>query len=129
MRLLMLILVLLLSGAAVPAVAGPLEDGRTAHDKGDYVTALRLWLPLAEQGNAVAQYNVGGMYGSARGVPRDYVQADKWFSLTASRASASQNDLRALAIKGRDLVATRMTPAEVAEAQRLARDFKPKPAR
>ncbi|MSP75620.1 MAG: sel1 repeat family protein [Rhodospirillaceae bacterium] len=127
MRLSMLILALLVSGAAVPAVAGPLEDGRTAHDKGDYVTALRLWLPLAEQGNAVAQYNVGGMYASSRGVPRDYVQAYKWFNLTASRSSGSQNDLRELAIKGRDLVATRMTPAEVAEAQKLAREWKPKP--
>ena len=47
MRLLMLIVVLLVSGAAVPAVAGPLEDADAAYDRGDYATALRLWRPLA----------------------------------------------------------------------------------
>ena len=50
MRLLMLIVALLMSGAAVPAVAGPLEDGGAAYMKGDYATALPLLWPLAEHG-------------------------------------------------------------------------------
>ena len=114
--------------AAGPAVAGPFEDGRAAYDRGDYATALRLWGPLADQGNPSAQYNLGGMYASSRGVsqgvPHDLVQAYKWLSLAASRARG--NDLREAAIKARDLVASGMTPARIAEGQKLAREWKPK---
>lgn len=129
MRLLKILLVLFVC-AASPAVAGPFEDGHAAYVRGDYATALRLWRPLAAQGNPGAQYNLGGMYASSRGVsqgvPHDFVQAYKWFSLAASRAPASQNSLRELAIKGRNLVAPHMTPAEIAEAQKLAREWKPR---
>ena len=62
MRLLKLLLLILVVCAAGPAVAGPFEDGATAYAKGDYGTALRLWRPLAEQGDARAQYNLGLMY-------------------------------------------------------------------
>ena len=117
MRLLKLLLVLF-ACAATPASAGPLEDGRAAYDRGDYATALRLWAPLADQGSPSAQYNLGGMYASSRGVsqgvPHDLVQAYKWLSLAASRARG--NDLREAAIKARDLVASGMTPARIAEA-------------
>ena len=41
------------------ANAGPFEDGLAASDRQDYATALRLWKPLAEQGNAQAQFNLG----------------------------------------------------------------------
>ena len=44
---------------AVPAIAGPFEDGFAAYQRGDYATAMQLWLPLADQGDAVAQYNLG----------------------------------------------------------------------
>lgn len=127
MRLLQMLLVLFVC-AATPVSAGPFEDGRAAYDRGDYATALRLWGPLADQGNPSAQYNLGGMYASSRGVsqgvPHDLVQAYKWFSLAASRAQ--RNDLREKAIKARDLVATAMTPARIAEAQKLAREWKPR---
>ena len=52
MRLLKLLLLILVVCAAGPAVAGPFEDGAAAYAKGDYGTALRLWRPLAEQGDA-----------------------------------------------------------------------------
>jgi TPR repeat protein len=52
-------------GFAGLAVAGPYEDGVAAYEKGDYATALRVWRPLAEQGNAMAQYNLGVMYGAS----------------------------------------------------------------
>jgi hypothetical protein len=42
---------LIMSGAAVPAVAGPYEDALASYDKGDYVTTLRVWRPFAEQGD------------------------------------------------------------------------------
>ena len=87
MRLLMLIVALLMSGAAAPAVAGPFEDGLAAHGKGDYATALRLWRPLAEQGNARAQYNLGLMYDTA-GACQDYVQAASWYRKAADQGDA-----------------------------------------
>ena len=117
MRLLMLIVVLLVSGAAVPAVAGPLEDGLEAYEKGDYATALRLWRPLAEQGNADAQSNLGTMYYKGQGLTQDYVQAHMWFSLSAAQDGDTNN---------RDIIAAKMTPAQIAEAQKLAREWKPK---
>ena len=77
----------------------------------------------AEQGNAAAQYNIGVMYYKGQGVPQDYVQAHMWFNLAASRLEAEK---RNEAVKNRDIIASRMTPAQIAEAQRLAREWKPK---
>ena len=74
MRLLKLLLVVL-AFAAGPAVAGPFEDGSVAYNKGDYATALRLWRPLADQGEAQAQYELGFMYTNGWGVPQDYAAA------------------------------------------------------
>jgi TPR repeat protein len=68
----------------------------------------------------MAQYNIGSMYASGRGVPQDYVAAHMWFSL-----SAAQDDDDAA--KNRDIIAQRMTLAQIAEAQRLAREWRPKP--
>ena len=82
-------------------------------------TALRLWSPLAEQGNAGAQTNLGLMYANGQGVPKHYVQAHMWLNL-----AAAQNDVAAT--KNRDLVVAKMTPAQIAEAQKLAREWKPK---
>jgi uncharacterized protein len=73
----------------------------------------------AEQGIARAQYNLGLMYDNGEGVPQNYVIAHMWFNLAAAGGlkSAAQN---------RDGVAARMTPAQVAEAQQLAREWQPK---
>jgi len=48
-------LAILVLSFAAPVAAGPLEDGEVAYLQGDYGTALRLWLPLANQGIASAQ--------------------------------------------------------------------------
>ena len=80
-------IVLVLSFAA-PVLAGPLEDASVAYaayHRGDYATALRLWLPLANQGDAVAQYNLGLMYERGYGVPQNYVEAMKWYRKAADR--------------------------------------------
>jgi hypothetical protein len=85
----------------------------------DFAEAAK-WLRLAaEQGRVAAQDELGRMYSSGRGVSKDYVVAYMWLDL-----SASQGDHDA-AIQ-RDLVAKLMTPAEIAEAQKLAREWKPK---
>ena len=60
---------------AVPALAGPLEDGAAAYERKDYATALQLWRALADQGDATAQFLLGGMYGEGEGVPQDDAQA------------------------------------------------------
>jgi hypothetical protein len=76
---------------AAPAAAGPWEDAVVAYNRGDYATALRLWRPLAEQGNVKAQYKLGTMYGAGQGVLRDDAEAVKWFRRAAERAEADEN--------------------------------------
>ncbi len=80
-------LVLSLSLAA-PVAAGPLEDGEAAFSRGDNATALRLWRPLAEQGDANAQFGLGIMYESGQGVPGDYAEAMKWYRRAADQGHA-----------------------------------------
>ena len=60
------------------------------------------------------------MYDNGEGVPQDYVRAHKWLNLAASRASAEKNKKYGSA---RDRVAKKMTSAQIAEAQRLAREW------
>ena len=73
--------VLMVSSGSV--CAGPHEDARAAAERGDFATVLRLWHPLAEQGNSNSQYNLGAMYSQGQGVPQDYNEAAKWFRLTS----------------------------------------------
>ena len=49
------------------------DEGFAAYERGDYATALEEWLPVAEQGDASAQYNLGLMYYNGEGVPQDYL--------------------------------------------------------
>lgn len=72
---------------AMPAWAD-FQAGMTAHDREDYATALREWQPLAEQGDALAQYHVGLLYHKGRGVPQDDVQARKWYANAAAQGQA-----------------------------------------
>ena len=65
-----------------------LQDGLDAYQKQDYKTAHRLWLPLAEQGVADAQYNLGVMYDNGEGVPQDDKEAVKWYRLSAEQGIA-----------------------------------------
>src|SRR5436305_5313809 len=74
---------LLIGGRA--AVAGPWEDGMAAYNRGDYLPALRLFRPLAEQGNARAQTVLGVMFHKGEGLPKNPVRARMWFSLVAKR--------------------------------------------
>jgi TonB family protein len=84
------------------AIAGPLEDGQAAYDRKEYTTALRLWRPLAEQGLARAQNNLGVMYENGRGVRQDIIEALKWYRLAAEQGYAgAQNNLALIYAIGR----------------------------
>jgi TPR repeat protein len=64
------------------------KAGIDAHQRGDYATALREWQPLAEQGDALAQYNLGLLYDNGRGVQKDYAQARQWYEKAAAQGRA-----------------------------------------
>ncbi len=148
------VLALVVVLVAAPAWAD-FKAGKEAYYRGDYDTALEEWRPLAEQGDAKpqnalgvlyrdgkgvpqdfrealrwfrlaaeqghvgGQYNLGMMNENGRGVPQDYIQAHMWVILAA--AQRHENARRA-----RDRLAARMTPAQLADSQRLAREWKAK---
>ena len=90
----------------------------------DYEEAHRWTRLAADQGFASAQFNLGTMYDRAEGVPKDDVEAHKWLNLAASRFNdREQADDREEAVKSRDALAALMTPAQIAEAQTLAREW------
>ena len=89
----------------------------------DYSEAVKWYRKAAGQGVDAAQYNLGLMYSDGQGVPQDYVLAHMWENLAAARAS--DKEARDKATKNRDMVASKMTAAQVAEAQKLAREWKP----
>src|SRR3954454_19662979 len=70
------------------AAAGPWEDGMVAYNRGDYVPAIRLFRPLAEQGNPKAQSLLAAMYHRGQGVARNSARAFIWYSLAAKRGDA-----------------------------------------
>jgi len=63
-----------------------------SEDDGDYETALREFRPLAEQGHAEAQLNLGIMYSLGLGVPKDHVQAYVWYTLAAPKPFGEIHD-------------------------------------
>jgi len=85
----------------------------------DYKKAAKWYRLAAEQGDAAAQSSMGFMYEWGDGVPQDYAQAHMWFNLAGASGDAYD-------INKRDSVARKMTPGQIAEAQRLAREWKPK---
>jgi TPR repeat protein len=90
----------------------------------NYAEALK-WLRLAaDQGNAVAQSNLGVAYANGFGVPQNYIQAHMWFNVAV--ANTAEKVTLDEAARNRDALAARMTPEQIAEAQRLAADWKPK---
>ena len=74
--------------ALVPAYGQDFQKGLDAARNGDYATALRELRPLAEQGHAIAQYNLGVMYEFGHGVAQDYAEAVKWWRLAAEQCHA-----------------------------------------
>lgn len=104
--------------AADQGYAGAQNNLGVRYDEGlgvpqDYATAVKWYRLAADRGDANAQKNLGAMYEKGKGVPQDYVQAHKRYNLGAA---AGNKD----AIENRDIVAGKMTPAQIAEAQKLA---------
>jgi TPR repeat protein len=95
------------------AIAGPWEDGMASYNRGDYVPAIRLFRPLAEQGNAKAQSVLGVMYRRGEGVARSSVRAFIWLSRAAARGDARAK------VELRDVSQT-MTPEELSQAREMA---------
>jgi len=87
---------------ATVAVAASLQEAEFAYDRGDYTQAARLFRPLAEQGIASAQFNLGMMYARGQGVPQDYLAALKSYRRAAEQGNASaQNNLGLMYERGR----------------------------
>ena len=143
--------VALLFGTSGLSWSQDFQKGFTAYQSGDYATALREWTPLAEQGDAGTQFNLGVMYRQGKGVPQDYKTAVKWYTLAAEQGNTNaQYNLGAmyafgqgvlkdyvyahmwgnlaasngneLGAKLRDFVEKKMTPADISTAQKLARE-------
>jgi TPR repeat protein len=126
--------------AASSAQAGVVEDTRAAAEQGDAsaqsalgpiyanglgvqqddALALKWYRRAAGRGNANAQFLLGAWYHFGVGVPQDYVLAHMWFNLAAAQGNAN-------ATENRDIVARKMTREQIAEAQRLAREWTLKP--
>jgi uncharacterized protein len=85
----------------------------------DYQEAYNWLHRAADQGQPMAQFLLASMYASGRGVPRDLVHAHMWLNLAAAQGLE-------LAQKAREELATNMTSSQITEAQKLAREWKPK---
>ncbi len=138
-----------------PPAWADFQAGLEAADRGDYHTAVKEFQLSAERGDVKARYNLGVMYQLGLGVPQDDQEAVRWYRLAAEQGDASaQFKLGVMydkgkgvlkdyvlahmwlnlaeakgvkeAVKLRDLLEERMTPAQLAEAQRLAREWKAK---
>ena len=149
MRLFILLCVLFL---ATPCLANDFEEGLDAIHGTDYDKALEKLTPLALQGHAAAQYNLGVMHEWGNGVPQDDVKALKWYRLSAEQSHRdAQNNLGAMYSKGEgveqvfvealkwfvisagngseggrknmDIVEKRMSPRQITQAKKLAREW------
>jgi len=145
-------LALAIMALAAPANAVPFEEGLAAHERGDFATALKFWQPLAEQGDSRAQFYLGVLYDAGEGVPQDRVEGVKWYERAAKQGNVDAQYFLGIsyhfgrgvpqdyslahmwyniagasafhkASRARDLVAEDMTPDQIAEAQRMAREW------
>ena len=145
-----LLMVSLLTFAGGVAIAQDYDAGLKAAQAGDFQTALKEWKPLADQGHAIAQYNLGWMYADGEGVVEDDAEAVRWYRLAADQGHAgAQHNLGLMYANGegvlqdnvtahmwfniagangaedgrdnREKIERKMTPADISEAQKRAR--------
>jgi TPR repeat protein len=82
---------------ALPTAAQDFKKGMAAHKRGDYAAAMREWRPLADRGDAQAQYKLAFMFERGRGAPQDQAEAVKWFRKAARQGQGTdKNDSRAV---------------------------------
>lgn len=90
----------------------------------DYAGAVMWWQIAADQGIAIAQLNLSVMYANGDGVEQDYVKSHMYANLAAAHLPVGED--RDIAIKNRDVIAKTLTSAQLAEAQRMASEWRPK---
>ena len=100
------------------------KDGRGV--PADFEEAARLYRLAADQGDSDSQTFLGFLYLKGEGVTKDYVQAHLWFNLCAARSSSSRSTSADSCRSSRESLEALMTPAQIAEAQSLARNWKPR---
>ena len=109
------LMIALLLGSAGCDESADLQQGYAAYESGDYVTALRVFRSLSEEGNADAQTMLGWMYAYGVEIPKDYTYAYMWGEISASNGGKNGSSVR-------NTAAEFMTPAEISTAQKLARE-------
>ncbi|MDA9499824.1 hypothetical protein XI05_20610 [Bradyrhizobium sp. CCBAU 11357] len=120
---------------AIPAQAQSVRQGVSAFHRQDYATASRIFIPLAERGDAAAQSYLGMLFETGRGVPQNYTEAAMWYRRAAEQGdSRAQYSLGLLYDRGQgvpqDIVeaskwlnlATAAAPPQVREARARIRD-------
>lgn len=150
-----LLILLMGSCLAVPVLAadGDWDRARTAHERGDYAAEVAIVQPLAEQGYAFAQFNLGVLYDEGKGVPQDDALALKWYQRAADQGLAqaqvnlaimyengqgmAPNPQRAYfwytladeqgdnrAIQGKREIAKKMSTAQIQEAEQWLQEYR-----
>ena len=89
MRACLTAVLLVITAEAV--MAGSLEEAKTAYDKGDFRRAERIYSELSNQGDRIAQLQLGLMYDEGYGIPKQNQQAVRWFSVASYRLSEINN--------------------------------------
>jgi TPR repeat protein len=89
----------------------------------DFATARQWYEKAAAQGHAGAQNNLGRLYEFGHGVTQDYVRAYMWYNVAAANSTGDAH--KDVAAKNRDEIAGRMTSAQIAEAKKLVKEWKP----
>ena len=91
----------------------------------DYSEALKWLCRSADQGYAPAQKDIGRMYAEGQGIPKDLVRAHMWFNLSASQPGSYRKETQSQAAQEREKLTRQMTSEEIAQAQKLAKDWAP----
>ncbi len=119
-RMVCVVVAALLWAAAwtLPAVGADVADGFAAYQEGDYERALDIWLPLAEAGDPIAQYNLGKLFEFGGGALRqDYVRAARWYREAAAQGvAAAENNLGLMHAQGRGIPRDTARAAELWQA-------------
>ena len=101
----LLLSISLIFSSGMTSYAQDFEKGLRAAQSGDFATALREWMPLAEKGDADAQYNVAQMYSQGDGVIQDDRQAVKWWLKAAKQNHTSaQYNMGVMYAEGRGII-------------------------
>ena len=81
------ILIVCLSLFSLPSWSTDFDTGYMSYEKGDYLTALKIWAPLAEEGELLSQYGLASLYHDGKGVAQDYEAAMRWHKLSADQGN------------------------------------------